>query len=374
MINILHLIETSVPGGAEKMLLSLVENLDMHRYKSSILLLQDGWLNVQLQKRGFKTILIPQNRSYDFSWLFQMMRVLRDSSVDVMHAHEFAMNTYGSFASVLTGIPIITTVHGKNYYWEKWRRRSAYRLAAKHSKMVAVSEDLKQFLVREVSIKPETIRVLYNGIDSHLYDLNGTGTDIRKQLGINEKQCLIGTVGSLDTVKGHSYFLKAAAKIVETSMDTMFIVAGSGNLLKSLKKETSLLGIEKNVIFLGFREDIPSVLQCMDIFVFPSLSEGLPLAVLEAMAAGKPVVATDVGGIPEVIGDGQTGFLVPPKNPDLLAEKITFLIRDRALRSRFGHSGRARVQKEFSLQNMVEEYQLLYDHFFNKRSMRLTSC
>ncbi len=133
MKNVLHLIDTSGPGGAENMLISLVENLSESRYRSFVCLLKDGWLSTELQRRGIETMVVPQRHSLDFPWLIRLTRFLRDASIHVMHAHEFTMNVYGSLLSKITGIPIVATVHGKNYYWVKWRRRRAYQFVARQS-------------------------------------------------------------------------------------------------------------------------------------------------------------------------------------------------------------------------------------------------
>lgn len=362
MKNILHLIETSGPGGAEKMLISLVEHLNKEKYKSTICLLKDGWLNSKLKERGLETIIIPQNRSLDFMWLLQLIKVLKERDIHLMHAHEFAMNTYGSLTSLITKIPIVTTVHGKNYYHEKWRRRWAYRFASRQSKMVVVSENIKKFLINNVGIKNGDLLTIYNGTNINLHQAKNELRDrIKMELRIDKDQPVIGTVGNLYPVKGHTYLLNAAAIVKRTFPTAIFLIAGRGQLLPQLQEEAKELSIKDNVRFLGFREDIPLLLQAMDIFVLPSISEGLPLAALEAMANEKPVIATDVGGIPEVVIDGTSGFLVPSKTPEVLAEKILLLLANRDLSLRLGKEGRVRVEKEFSLKKMIRKYEKLYD-------------
>lgn len=363
MKHVLHLTETSDTGGAENMFISLVENLDKKRYKSIACLLGDGWLKTQLQRRGIETMVVPQPHSFDFPWLFRISRLLRDRSIQVMHAHEFAMNVYGSLLSKMTGIPIVTTVHGKNYYWEKWRRRLAYRFTARQSTMVAVSEDLKQFLMQRIAIPVGNIQVVHNGIDLHRYREIDRNNTIRRELGIDAKQPVIGTVGNLFAVKGQIYLLRACKAVAEAFPDFVLLIAGEGEELGSLEEEAGNLGIGGNIKFLGFREDVPSLLEAMDVFVLPSLSEGLPLSVLEAFALQKPVVATNVGGIPEIVQDGATGYLVPPKNPEALAEKIIMLLRDPQRAANIGQAGRKRVEEAFSLEQMIQKYQSIYDHY-----------
>ncbi|MGI0024406.1 MAG: glycosyltransferase, partial [Nitrososphaera sp.] len=293
--NVLHLIETSGPGGAEKVLISLAETLDKNRYTSLVCLLKDGWLKAQLQRRGIETIVSPQHHSLDFHWLSRLARLLRDRPIHVIHAHEFAMNVYGSLLSRMTGIPIVATVHGKNYYWVKWRRRLAYQFVARQSVMVAVSEHLKRFLMQRVAIDPDKIRIVHNGIDLRRYSESDRPNTIWKDLQISGNRPVIGTVGNLYAVKGQTYLLRACVAVAKAFPNFVLLVAGRGEQLGVLEEEARDLGICGNVRFLGFCEDVPSLLQALDVFVLPSLSEGLPLSILEAMAFGKSVVASIVG-------------------------------------------------------------------------------
>ncbi len=362
MKTILHLIESSGPGGAEKMLIHLIENLDPSRYRSIVGLLQDGWLNAQLKRRGIATVIIPQRRGLHPGWIVDCRRSIRREKVDLLHTHEFAMNVYGFIASVFAGIPIITTVHGKSYYADRRRRRFAYRLAARRSSpMVAVSEDIRLFLIDAVHIRPTRLVVLYNGIDPEPYCSNVGRVEIRRELGIKDTTPVIGTIGNLYPVKGHIHLIRAAGSVIRLFPEAIFAIIGRGELLGQLLDEAGALGIEKNVRFLGFREDVPAFLQGIDLFAFPSLSEGLPLSLLEAMAAGKPVVATNVGGNPEVVMDGVTGFLVPPADPDGLASKLVVLLRDPSLARQFGENGRRRIHEHFALERMVRDYERLYE-------------
>jgi glycosyltransferase involved in cell wall biosynthesis len=362
MKKILHLIETSGPGGAEKILISLLEHLDKSIYQSCICLLKDGWLNAQLKGRGFETFIVPQPHSLDFAWLWEIKTRIKNMGIHLMHAHEFTMNTYASLLSVFTGVPIIATIHGKNYYWERWWRRLAYRFVSRQSTMVAVSEDIKKFLVQKAGIKNDRIIVVHNGIDLDLYrPESGKGEWARKELCIRNAQPVVGAIGNLYPVKGHTYLLKALA-IVKIMFPTIkLLIAGRGRMMGKLLNESQALGVQDHVIFLGFREDTASLLQAIDLFVLPSISEGLPLSVLEAMASGKPVIATNVGGLPEVVVDGQTGFLVSPEDPESLAKRMMLLLGHSSLADQFGKVGRARAEKKFSLVSMVQKYQELYE-------------
>lgn len=360
MNTVLHLAETGGPGGAERMLVSLVERLDPTRYRSIVCLPRNGWLRCQLDQRGFETILLPQRGIVDRRWLFRLMRLIKERHVSLMHAHEFTMNTYGTLVSLLTKTPLVGTVHGKNYYSERWRRRLAYRWVAKCAVMVAVSEDLKRFLCSRVGLGATEVLTLHNGIDVNAFEpCNGSGKAIRGELGLSDHP-VIGTIGNLYSVKGHRYLLEAAALVTEAIPNATFLIVGRGSLLSELQQTARSLGIERRVLFLGYRQDIPTLLQAMDVFVLPSLSEGLPLSLLEAMAAEKPVVATDVGGIPEVIDDGETGLLVASGDAEALAQRILSLLTNAPLARRLGWDARLRVEQRFSISSMVRAYEKLY--------------
>lgn len=361
MMKVLHLCESSDTGGAESILISIVENLDKNRFTSMVCLLSDGWLKTQLDARHIETVVIPQPHSLDLLWLFRLHRLLKERQIDLIHSHEFATNVYASFLSLVVGVPVIATTHGKNYYSDKWRRRVAYQFVARKSTMVAVSADLKRFLSEQVGISPENIRIIHNGINLHRYVVRGVSCHIRDELGIGTEQPVIGTVGNLFAVKGQIYLLKACKIVAGVFPNFVLLVAGAGEQLGFLEKEATTLGIAENVRFLGFRDDVPSILETVDVFVLPSLSEGLPLAMLEALALQKPVVATNVGGIPEVIEEGAIGYLVPPKNSEALADKILHLLRHPEVATNMGKAGRRRIEESFSVEKMINEYQALYE-------------
>ena len=234
--------------------------------------------------------------------------------------------------------------------------------------MVTVSKNIKGFLNQRVGIKSDRVEVVYNGIDVHSYRVNkGIRDRIRKDFGIGETQPVIGAIGNLSPVKGHTYFLRAAALIKKEIPGVKLLIAGRGSLLDDLKKESVALGLEHNVIFLGYRGDIPALLQAIDIFILSSISEGLPLSLLEAMACERPVVATNVGGIPEVMNDGETGFLVAARDPDALGDRVLNLLKNNALAGQFGEAGRARVKRDFEIEGMIQRYHELYEKVMNTR-------
>lgn len=358
--TVLFLSSSSGPGGAERVLSKLAMSLDRKRYRPIVGLFRPGWLQEQCEGHGVETRILPHPGYFDLSGVYKCFRLVRQEGVALIHSHEFDANVHGAMVARLSGIPQVATVHGKNYYWERSRRRVAYRLVARRAHMVAVSEDLKQFIVDRVGISAERIDTIYNGVEI-FPDVEETSVEqLTRELGINRDEQIVGTVGSLYPVKGQRYLLEALPRILEVRPRTRLLIIGRGELEASLKAEAKRLGVERNVLFLGLRQDIQNLLAIMDVFVLPSLSEGLSIALLEAMAARRPIVATNVGGNPELVQPGETGYLSAPQDSKGLAAYVLTLLSNGELARRFGENGRKRVEKHFSLTAMTDRYQSLY--------------
>jgi glycosyltransferase involved in cell wall biosynthesis len=297
----------------------------------------------------------------DWRWVSKVRQLLRDERVDLIHAHEFDANVQGTFAAALAGLPLVATIHGKNYFWEKYRRRLSYRWVSRRATMVAVSQDLKDFVVEKVGITRDRLRVIYNGVDVLPSCEKEDVSECRKTLSLPTSDQVVGVVGNLYPVKGHQYLIEAIPSILKTCPNTSFLFAGRGQLEAQLKSQVSRLGLDDRVHFLGLRQDIAQILALLDVFVLPSLSEGLSMAILEAMMAGKAVVATAVGGNPELVLNGKSGFLVPPRDSQALATSVTTLLINRQQAAQFAEEGRRRAEGQFSLATMVNTYQNLYE-------------
>jgi len=340
----------------------LAAGLDPSRYRSVAGLFRDGWLRKICEESGIETSILRMTGKLDLRWLRRFCLFARRQNVKLIHAHEFGANTYGALAAWVLGIPLIATVHGRHYYADRLRRRFVCRIVSHIATMVAVSEDVKRFLVRTTGVAERRIRVVYNGVGG-LAPLPAHQVWRRRSaLGIAGDQRIVGVVGSLYGVKGHRYLLEAARQILEACPSAIFLIVGCGELEADLKAQAKRLGLDGRVRFLGFREDVGELLSLFDVFALPSLSEGLSLAILEAMAAGRPVVATNVGGNPELIVDGETGVLVPAGDVRNLAAAIARLLTDTAEARRLGENGMDRVKRCFALESMIEGYQAIYDH------------
>lgn len=358
---ILHFSTSSGPGGAERLVNKLALGFNSQPFASLVCLFRPGWVQQQCESDGIPTVVIPHKGIFDVAWLRRFLALIREKQVQLIHAHEFDAIVHGTLAAALARVPIVATIHGKNYYWQTATRRTAYRLASRYACMVAVSEDLKGFVTERTGIPARLIRVIYNGIDSFPDVEPAKQLRLRSDIGLNGQDRIIGAVGSLYPVKGHRFLIEAMPAIIRDCPNARLLLVGRGDQEVHLKEQVKKLGIERSVYFLGLRQDISTLLSIMEVFVLPSLSEGLSVATLEAMASARPVVATRVGGNPELVVDGETGILVPSEDSQALATGIADLLLDRPRARTLGEKGRERVEQRFQMRMMVDEYRKLYE-------------
>jgi glycosyltransferase involved in cell wall biosynthesis len=354
-------LETSGPGGAENVVVRLAAALRERGDQPIVATLEPGWMTERVEALGIPVWIVPQRPGFDFAWVFRFARELSRARIDVLHSHEFAMNSFGSAAALLARVPAISTIHGRNWVSDRPRRAFAYRMLRRLGvPVVAVSEDLAGFLVERLGIPRERLALVHNGIP--LPDATPSGarsarrSAARAALAIPADRSLVVAVGNLYPVKDHATLLRALARLP----DARVAIAGRGAEEQPLRQLAVELGLADRVHLLGLRDDVGTVLAAGDVFVQPSLSEGLPLAVLEAMASGLPVVATRVGGVHEAVADGTTGFLVPPGDPAALAAALARVLESPDRGAALGSAGRARVEAEFSVARMADHYRSLY--------------
>jgi glycosyltransferase involved in cell wall biosynthesis len=358
--TILHLSTSSGPGGAERMISTLTAALNQGQFRIIVGLFRPGWLQEECEALGVKTSVIPLAGRFKLQWFRACLQLLRREQVALIHAHEFSAILCGWIVATLAGIPFVATLHGKNYFWEKLRRRIICRLVSRQGMMVAVSHDLKRFVCDQVGVTETRVEVICNGVASAETVTDEETQKCKVELGIIGCYPVLGVVGSLYPVKGHRFLLAAMPKLLRRWPKARLLIIGRGELEVSLKEQVEQLAIGSNVYFLGMRQDVPRLLSVLDAFVLPSLSEGLSLALLEAMAAGKSVVATRVGGNQELIDHGRTGFLVQPEDASDLAANLVKLLEDPGMMQQFGRQATERVQQHFSKGQMVDRYRELY--------------
>lgn len=355
------MLESDGPGGAENMLLQLAEELHRRGYAICPVLPEKGlgWLAAECRKRGFDPETFSLRRPLDWRCLHGLIDVLRRRGVDLVHSHEFTMAFYGAAAARWLHKPHIITMHGGQRVLSHWRRRLAFRWSMRQSRAVAaVSGATRQLFLDSLHLSPDEMTVVHNGI---VPPPPGNPMNLRRELALADGEILVVSVGNLYAVKGHIVLLQALLDLkARTDLPPWrMALAGRGRETERLKQFAADHGLDR-VHFLGHRADVPDILAAADVWVMPSLSEGLPLALLEAMFAGKAIVASEVGGIPEVIESGSDGRLVPPSDPRALADALARLISTPALRASLGQAAREKATSQFSIAHMADDYERLY--------------
>jgi glycosyltransferase involved in cell wall biosynthesis len=377
-LNILYCLTKLELGGAQLQLLDLIRGLDREKFQPFLFTAQGGLLMADaLSIEGLavkKSIFLERaiNPLKDFLALAEIFYFIRRNRIALVHTHSSKAGILARFASRLAGVKtVLHTVHGWPFhdYQPRWVRafyilleRLAAACCAKL--IVACAYDRQKGLCCGIG-RPGQYQVIPHGINAQEfpYDVR----QIRDGLGIREAEAVVGNISCFKPQKGLGDYLRACASVKQEFPRTKFILCGDGKLRRWLQATAGRLGLGENFIFLGWRRDIPQVLAAMDIFALTSLWEGLPVSVLEALSAGKPVVATNTGAVAEVIQDGNNGFLVPCADAAAAAEKIALLIKDRLLRNRMSEAARESVQENFSRERMPRETQGLYAQLTGER-------
>ena len=370
--SVVHFTDTSSYGGAEQMILTLSRGLGRRRWQC-ILLYHPGPGTERLceQAKGLdvETLAVaPPSGTRDWPHLARMHHLLRHLRPSIFHAHlTWPLRcSYGIIAAALARRPaVIATQHLLSARGVAGRVGRQRLVGACVHRYVAVSENMGRVL-RTALNSEEKVQVIHNGVSLDCLTL--PTSQMPDAMPVKSDQPFVLTVARLDPQKGLAYLLSAATCVP----GAMFLVAGDGPERGALEAESRRLGLAERVRFLGHREDVPALLRRCDVFVLPSLFEGLPVSVLEAMGAAKPVVATAISGTDEAVVHGETGFLVAAGDPVALAEAIRQLLADPGLARRFGMAGRARVERQFSSETMADRVSEMYGQVLASRRQHAT--
>lgn len=359
---------SAAPGGAERILLLLAEGLrDLGHQVVPIVPDHPGsWLAGELRSRDFEPEGVSPRGSFDLGALKRLARALRVRDVDLLHSHEFTMAVYGAAAARVVRVPHVLTFHSALYCADRLRRRVATRWSIRGSlAAAAVSDHTRQALETSLGLQVGSLETVHNGIR-----VEPPTEDVRAEFGISPEAVLILAVGNLYPVKGHPVLIEAVGELRRRrpEVDCHLAIAGKVSMAGDVRHEARHYldqaereGIADRLHLLGFRQDVPDLLLAADVFAMPSLSEGLPLALLEAMFAGRAIVASAVGGIPEAVEHEREALLVEPGSSSSLASALEALATDRPRRERLGRAAATRARREFSLDAMVARYLDLYD-------------
>ena len=365
-LRIAHLIESDGPGGAEHVVVQLATAFQAAGAWNVAFLPAngEGWLARQLEGSGVTIEYLRLERPISPAYARSLEAALRRHRVTVAHSHEFTMAVYGAWASWRAGIPHVITMHGGRYYAARLRRRLALRAAiARSARTAAVSLRLARDLSQDLWIPPARILTIPNGVRH----VRPQRVALRDELSLGPGDRLLVSVGNLYPVKGHQHLIDALARLAERHPRLHLAIAGRGELEGALAARARDHGLQGRVHLLGLRSDIPALLAAADVFVLPSLSEGLPLALLEAMFAGCPIVASDVGEVSAALADGRAGTLVEPGHPAALAAAIDGLLNDPNRARVLGEGARARATMEYGIGQMSRRYLEAYDHALRRR-------
>ncbi len=367
-ITVLFIIKPERGAGAEMVLVEAAARLNPDRFRVIC-----GLLTPDAEKiipGHLPTVDFRMPGLNGWVWLrffFKLCWVIYRRRVDLLHVNSYVPGNYARLAAALMQVPIVID-HWHGFTRFNAKRRLICRLLGRFTDLsLAVSRGVRDYLVSQAGLDPAKIRVVANGVDVAAIDAARPGKAVRRELGLPESSPVIGLVGRLDHWgKGHKELFEAMAPLMERHPVHALIVGG-GRRMDEVKALAASLGLAGEVHFLGPRRDVPDLLNAMDIFVLPSFSEGVSLALLEAMAAGLPVIATAVGGTPEVVTDSENGLLIPPRDAAALAAALERLLADPAWARQLGENARVHVREHFSLDRLGREINAIYEELVEKK-------
>ena len=356
-VTVMHLITELDSGGAQSALLRLLEGQDRSRFTPVVLCLYNGDRLVarQIRSLGVEMIDLGMKRKWRIDAFWRLWRHLRQTRPTILHTWMFHANIPGRLLGRLAGVPTIISSErtmGQEGSVRRLLNRVTGRLA---DRIICVSQNVADFAAKEIGLPADRLVVIPNGIDTSVF---------RPALAPSTKatgQLTIGYVGRLQKVKGVHFLIDAFARLVSEYPHLQLQLVGDGSERAALAQQAQALGVSDNIHFLGIRADMPALYPTFDLFVLPSLWEGMPNVALEAMACGVPVIATNTGGTPEVVQTGRSGILVAPGDVTALYEAMAMLIADAEMQCRLAQAGRRFVEQTFSINQTVASTVTLYD-------------
>lgn len=370
-IRVLHIIDSLSVGGAERLLVALTNRIDQQTFETYVCCLGviDGnVLASDLAGLSAPPYVVNSRRLYNPRLIAELAKYITTHNIDVVHTQLTHADIAGRVAARLTKRPVISTLQNEPRDYERQRldRRWLERYTARYltTRLVGVSQRIRDMFVQEWRIPVERVCTIYNAVPMEDYLAIPETSALESSAGP-----VITNIGRFTEQKAQHIFLSAARMVLDQRPDARFMIVGRGHLEQPLREQARRLGIADQVIFTGVRRDIPNVLAESDIFVLSSFWEGLPLTAVEAMAAARPVVLTDVGGNRELVESGKNGVIVPPGDAPALATALLSLLEDDEHRIAMGRAARARVQHDFNIDTIVDQYESLYRALVRQHSV-----
>jgi glycosyltransferase involved in cell wall biosynthesis len=368
-VNILYIIGQLGLGGSENQLLDLIRRLPPQEYRLYICSLWcDMLLAPEFLKAGVEIAPFHKSRHIDISIVWKLCNFIRHKSIDIAHCIMFSGTTWGRLSAILAGVPIIIASERNVDIWKTWPYWIIDNILAPFTNIIIEnSKSVKLYYCRHVKGSIKKSVVVYNGVDINRFvrDDNIRSTE-RRRLQILESAPVVGIVANLSQNKDYPNLLNSAVLIRKIVPSINILIVGEGKERLKLIKLTQELGLTNCVKFLGLCREVEKILPIFDVFVLPSAYEGFSNVIIEAMACGLPVVATNVGGNAEAVVEGETGFVVPPHSSELLAERVIELLIKTDLAKQMGNRGRERVESMFNMEKMVNAYDILYQGLLDR--------
>ena len=370
-IRVVEVLATGTNGGAQEHVVSLVGRIDRTRYEVSVVSLSPGSTIRKLQRAGVPVVVLDEPD--DAVAVGALAAHLADVRPDVVHNHMFRAEVVGTKAALALARAghrrpyIVSTVHSSRVR-PAGDRELLRRLTPKMDRLIAVSRAIeRKIAVERGGLAP--VSLVYNGVDLSRYDHQEPCCTLREEYGMPADAKIVGVVARLEPEKGHPTLLEAWPLVLAAVPEAYLLVVGEGSRREALERRAADLAIRDRVVFTGRRDDVPAVTAALDVAVLPSYREAQGLSILEAMALARPVVASDVGGIPEMIEDGVSGLLVPPHDPPALARAIVRLLTDHPYADVLARAGHDLVHERFCVELMVRAIETIYDE--GGRAVRL---
>src|SRR5664279_4203030 len=373
-VRVVEILATGTNGGAQEHLFSLLSRLDRSRYDASVISLSGGSAVRKLQRAGVPVTVVEEPDDAIATGI--VATLLADINPDVIHDHMYRAELVGTRAAIALGAAghrrpyVVSTVHSSRVRSDE-DRRELQILTPNIDRMIAVSKAIEA-KIQDEGRTGSPVSLIYNGVDLARYDHTDPCCTFRDQYGIEPDSVVVGVVARLEPEKGHPTLLEAWPAVLRAVPNATLLVVGEGSRHAELEQQAAALRIAHRVTFTGRRDDVPSVTAALDVAVLPSYREAQGLSILEAMALSRPVVASNVGGIPEMVEDGRTGLLVPPHDAPALAAAIVRVLRDHPLADTLARAGHDLVHDRFCIQLMVNAVERIYDD--GARAVRLADA
>ena len=365
-LKILHVLLSMTMGGAETLVYNMVRHSSFAGNKPVVCCLKSvGDLGEKLKSEGFTLYNHSSGEGTDLSLIGWIRDIISTEKIDVVHAHQYPAFFYAVPAAFLAGrTKIVYTEHGRLYpdlrHWKRCLVNPLLAAATDH--LVSISSSTAKAMADIDNLPLKRIKIINNGVDFGKMNPDIDRAEKRRELGISESCRIIGTAARLEEIKNIPMMLRAFKQVLAVVPDTVMIIAGDGSQTENLKVLAGELGVQDSVKFIGLRYDMPEIYRLMNVFLLTSFTEGISVTLIEAMASGVPSVVTDVGGNPEVVIDGVSGYLVQLDADAALAERVVGLLSDASLAKQMGNNARKRAVERFSFDSMMSDYFNLYEH------------